>query len=176
MQNNLKWMSSPGNKHMLLLYLLNGYFLRTNQYTELSESQPFLKRIVLEITKMMVVSKYLLLCLNNFIYNSATFRDLSKLFCSQLVYWTLYSCRKWLSLHALLWISACLVGEQTVSSFTWQTMCTLFNTSPQSSPRLLYQTARTLEWKNERFQTLLTLKVVSFFSHPPISPQSWGYL
>lgn len=40
----------------------------------------------------MVVSKYpllLLRCVNSLIYNSAVFRDLTKLFSSQLVYWTL---------------------------------------------------------------------------------------
>lgn len=41
---------------------------------------------------MLVASKYLLLflfCVNSFIYNSAVVGDLTKLFSSQLVYWTL---------------------------------------------------------------------------------------
>lgn len=64
---------------------------------------------------MMMVSKYLLLlllCVNSFIYNSSLFRNLTKLFSSQMVYFTLCSCRKWSSLHALLWISASLAVEQ----------------------------------------------------------------
>lgn len=64
---------------------------------------------------MMMVSKYLLLlllCVNSFIYNSSLFRNLTKLFSSQMVYSTLCSCRKWSSLHALLWISASLAVEQ----------------------------------------------------------------
>lgn len=67
----------------------------------------------------MVVSKcllLLLLCVNSLIYNSAVFRDLTKLFSSQLVYWTLCTpAEKWLGLHALLWISARLGEEQRVT-------------------------------------------------------------
>lgn len=90
MQNNLKWMSSLDHKHMLLPYPLLT-LLRFGWRATLLGSQTFLKMNLLEITTMMVVSKYqlLLLCANSFIYDPAMFRDLTKLFSSHPVYRTL---------------------------------------------------------------------------------------
>lgn len=135
---------------------------------------------VLEIITMMVVSKYplLLLCVNSFIYNSAMFRDLTKLLSSLLVYRTLCTPGE----HGWVYM-LCYVTQPREShtftlllSFIWQTMYTLLNTSSQSFPRPLSDSLNSSQKKeNERFPTPFTLKLGSFFSYPPISPQSWKF-
>lgn len=139
-------------------------------------SEPFLKMNILAIVIMMMVPKYLCLgcffSVNSFIYNSVAFIDLTKLFFSHLVYWTLCSCRKQLSLHALLCISAYLEGKQkathSLSCPLSDRSCVHCSTTVFSLPQNLYQTVRILHRRGRMkdFPLFLLWNLAHFF--PPL--------